>query len=63
MSYEGEPIVERKNLEGKLVSEVTFRTRDDDGWKDVTAKELFDEKKVVVFALHVRARRPQRTGV
>ena len=40
-----------KNMEGKRVPDVTFRTRDGATWKDVTTKELFDGKKVVVFAL------------
>ena len=40
-----------KNIEGKKVPDVTFRTRTHDAWKDVTTKELFAGKKVVVFAL------------
>jgi glutaredoxin-like protein len=40
-----------KNMEGQRVPEVTFRTRHDGQWKDLTTKELFDKKKVVVFAL------------
>ena len=40
-----------KNLEGHKVPDVTFRTRSDDQWKDVSTKELFSGKKVVVFAL------------
>jgi glutathione-dependent peroxiredoxin len=40
-----------KNMEGQRVPEVTFRTREGAQWKDVTTKELFDGKKVVVFAL------------
>jgi glutathione-dependent peroxiredoxin len=40
-----------KNMEGQRVPEVTFRTRDGAQWKDVTTKELFAGKKVVVFAL------------
>ncbi|AUX39841.1 glutathione amide-dependent peroxidase [Sorangium cellulosum] len=40
-----------KNLEGQRVPEVTFRTRVDGQWKDVTTKEVFAGKKVVVFAL------------
>ncbi len=40
-----------KNMEGQRVPDVTFRTRKDGQWKDVTTKELFDKKKVVVFAL------------
>ena len=40
-----------KNMEGKKVPEVTFRTRQGSEWKDVTTKEIFAGKKVVVFAL------------
>lgn len=40
-----------KNLEGQKVPEVTFRTRVGSEWKDVTTKEIFGGKKVVVFAL------------
>ena len=40
-----------KNMEGQRVPEVTFRTREVAQWKDVTTKELFAGKKVVVFAL------------
>jgi glutaredoxin-like protein len=38
-------------MEGQRVPEVTFRTRQGHEWKDVTSKELFSGKKVVVFAL------------
>lgn len=40
-----------KNMEGQKVPEVTFRTRQGASWKDVTTKELFAGKKVVVFSL------------
>ncbi|WP_437678126.1 glutathione peroxidase [Sorangium sp. So ce131] len=40
-----------KNLEGQRVPDITFRTRVDGQWKDVTTKEVFAGKKVVVFAL------------
>ncbi|WP_437600895.1 glutathione peroxidase [Sorangium sp. So ce590] len=40
-----------KNLEGQRVPDVTFRTRIDGQWKDVTTKDVFAGKKVVVFAL------------
>ncbi len=43
--------MELKNSEGQRVPEVTFRTRVDGKWKDVTTAELFAGKKVVVFAL------------
>jgi glutaredoxin-like protein len=40
-----------KNLEGKRVPDVTFRTRENGQWKDITTRELFTGRKVVVFAL------------
>lgn len=40
-----------KNLEGTRVPEVTFRTREDGQWRDVTSREVFGGRKVVVFAL------------
>lgn len=40
-----------QNMEGKRVPEVTFRTREGAAWKDVTTKDVFAGKKVVVFAL------------
>ena len=40
-----------KNIEGQKVPEVTFRTRQDGQWKDVTSSELFKGKKVALFAL------------
>ena len=40
-----------KNVEGQRVPEVTFRTRENGQWKDVTTAEIFKGKKVVVFAL------------
>lgn len=40
-----------KNLEGQKVPDVTFRTRTESGWKDVTTKDVFAGKKVVLFAL------------
>ncbi len=39
------------NMEGKRVPHVTFRTRVDGQWKDVTSEELFAKKRVVAFAL------------
>jgi glutaredoxin-like protein len=30
---------------------VTFRTRDDNGWKDVTSNELFKSRTVIIFSL------------
>jgi glutaredoxin-like protein len=39
------------NKEGQAVPQVTFRTRDDQGWVDVTSEDLFKGKTVVVFSL------------
>ena len=40
-----------QNSEGKRVPQVTFRTRDDGQWKDVTTEQLFKGRTVIVFAL------------
>ncbi len=40
-----------ENREGQSVPSVTFKTRHESEWADVTTSELFDNKKVVVFAL------------
>ncbi len=40
-----------KNLEGKRIPDVTFRTRKDHEWVDVNSTELFARKSVVVFSL------------
>ena len=40
-----------KNREGKRVPQVTFKTRQNDEWKDVTSDEIFNGKTVVVFSL------------
>lgn len=40
-----------ENREGQNVPEVTFKTRANGDWKDVTTKDLFAGKKVVVFSL------------
>ncbi len=39
------------NREGQKIPEVTFRTRKDGQWIDVTTSEVFAGKRVVVFAL------------
>ena len=39
------------NLEGKRIPSVTFRTRSDHNWVDVTSEEIFNGKTVVVFSL------------
>lgn len=40
-----------KNIEGQAVPEVTFHTRQNDEWLDVTTNELFSAKNVIVFSL------------
>ena len=39
------------NSEGKRIPKVTFRTRDQGQWKDVTTDQIFAGRTVVVFAL------------
>lgn len=40
-----------KNLEGQRVPNVTFRTRRDHEWVDVSSADIFDGKTVVLFSL------------
>ena len=40
-----------RSLEGKRVPDVTFKTRANHQWKDVTTDDLFKGKTVVVFSL------------
>lgn len=40
-----------QNQEGKRVPEVVFRARDNGSWKDITTQQVFQGKRVVVFAL------------
>ncbi len=40
-----------KNLEGKRIPDVTFRTRRDHEWLDVSSNDIFAGKSVVVFSL------------
>ena len=40
-----------KNSEGQRVPQVTFRTRQDGQWKDVTTDAIFKGRTVVLFAL------------
>ncbi len=40
-----------ENREGQQIPEVTFHTRVDGAWKDVSTAELFAGKTVIVFAL------------
>ena len=39
------------NKEGRAIPEVTFRTRVEAGWQDVTTQALFNSRTVVVFSL------------
>ncbi|HXF80388.1 MAG TPA: glutathione peroxidase [Usitatibacter sp.] len=39
------------NSEGKRVPQVTFRTRQDGQWKDITSDQVFKGRTVVVFSL------------
>ncbi|MCG8369478.1 MAG: glutathione peroxidase [Proteobacteria bacterium] len=39
------------NLEGKRIPDVTFRTREGHEWVDVTSREVFGGKDVIVFSL------------
>ena len=39
------------SLAGKPVPKVSFKTRADNGWRDLTTDELFKGKTVVVFSL------------
>lgn len=40
-----------ENREGKQIPNVTFKTRQNSAWKDVTTDEVFKNKTVVLFAL------------
>jgi len=40
-----------RNSEGKTIPQVTFRTRQDGQWKDVTTDQLFKGRNVILFAL------------
>ena len=40
-----------ENREGKRVPEVTFKTRQNNAWKDVTSDNIFSGKTVIVFSL------------
>ena len=40
-----------KQLEGKRVPNVTFKTRDNDQWKEVTTDQIFKGRTVAVFSL------------
>ncbi|WP_085318162.1 glutathione peroxidase [Derxia lacustris] len=44
-------MAELQSREGQRVPNVTFRTRVDNAWKDLTTAEVFDGKTVVVFSL------------
>lgn len=40
-----------ENREGKRIPQVTFKTRQNDEWKNVSSDEIFNGKTVVVFSL------------
>ena len=40
-----------QNKEGQRVPEVTFRTRSDNDWQNLTTSDLFAGKTVIVFSL------------
>lgn len=40
-----------ENREGKRIPQVTFKTRQNDEWVDVSSDEIFNGKSVVVFSL------------
>ena len=40
-----------RNSEGRRVPQVTFRTRQDGQWEEVTTAQIFDGRTVVLFAL------------
>lgn len=40
-----------QSLEGKAVPKVTFKTRIDDQWQDVSSDDIFKGRTVVVFSL------------
>ena len=40
-----------ESLQGKPVPQVSFKTRHENGWRDLTTDELFKGKTVVVFSL------------
>ena len=39
------------NMEGKKVPQITFHTRQDNAWVDVTTDDIFKDKTVVLFSL------------
>jgi peroxiredoxin (alkyl hydroperoxide reductase subunit C) len=40
-----------KNKEGQPVPQVTFKTRQNNEWKNVTTEDIFNDKTVIVFSL------------
>ncbi len=40
-----------KNLKGSQIPQVTFRTRENNDWKDLSSAQLFNGKNVIIFAL------------
>ena len=39
------------NREGSSVPQVTFKTRQDNEWQDVSSEDIFNDKTVIVFSL------------
>jgi len=44
-------VMKLTNKEGQAVPQVVFRTRENNQWRDISSKELFSGRTVVVFAL------------
>ena len=40
-----------KNKEGQRIPQVTFKTRQNNEWRNVTSDDIFSGKTVVVFSL------------
>ena len=40
-----------ENKEGQRVPQVTFKTRQNNEWKDITSEDIFSDKSVIVFSL------------
>lgn len=45
------PSIDLANKEGQRVPDITFKTRHNNEWLDITSEEIFAGKKVVLFAL------------
>ena len=47
-----------ENKEGQAIPQVTFKTRQNNEWKDVTSDDIFSDKTVIVFSLPGALRQP-----